>query len=278
MFFLRPKVSFIIAIIVGAVATIGVYAYLENEKNELQKPKVQVRNIVVAATNLMPGTRLDRTNIKISQWPEDLVPDGTFNNIDTLDQRIVNTPIVKNEPVLVNKMAAMGSSAGFSSLIPPGKRAMTVSVDMFSGVSGFILPNTRVDVLMTVSTISRREDSTTRIILEDVRVLAVDQTTQTNENDPITVKSVTLLVTPQQAEKLALASTEGRLVLTLRNTSDRAQQATSGVRLKELVKEKKTCKSRPIVVKEKEPEPENNVRVVEWIRSSEKTVEVFEEE
>jgi pilus assembly protein CpaB len=160
-------------------------------------------------------------------------------------------------------------------------RALTVSVNNSSGVGGFILPNTRVDVLVTVSSPAQKGESTTKIILEDIKVLAVDQTFERKEDDPVIVQTVTLLVTPEDAEKLVLASTEGKLQLSLRNTSDRSVRATSGVQLKELVvkqqdprapkPEKVNGQSRRI---NRAPAP--NQTVVEVIRSSQRAKVTFE--
>ncbi|MBN2001550.1 Flp pilus assembly protein CpaB [candidate division KSB1 bacterium] len=275
MFFLRPKISVLIAIFLGTMATIAVNAYLENEANELGNRSVPVKKIVVASKDVTPGTKLDPSNIRTSSWPAELVPAGAFENVDMLLERIVNTPLAEGEPILINKLAPEGSTAGFSGLIPPGMRALTVSVDAFSGVSGFILPNTRVDVLVTFSLMDQRKNSSTKIILEDVRVLAVDQTSRTTDTDHLTAQSVTLLVTPQESEKLTLAGAEGRVILSMRNTGDRKKQLTSGVRLNDLVSPKKNNTSQSKAIEEKEPEPENNARVVEWIRASQKTIQVI---
>ena len=165
-------------------------------------------------------------------------------------------------------------------MIPPGMRALTVSVNTQTGVSGFILPNTRVDVLVTVPNPRSKSYSTTKIILEDIKVLAVDQTYERKGDEPVVVQSVTLLVTPEQAEKLALACTEGKLQLSLRNTSDRTVQPTAGVRLSELITRRRytpTVTKKPVESTQKTVEPEVTEHVVEVIRSSERSNVKFEE-
>ena len=148
-------------------------------------------------------------------------------------------------PDIFLRGGAIASCSGFAAAIPAGMRAMTVAVNVVSGVSGFILPHARVDVLATVSSTGDKEESTTTTILENLEVLAVDQTVDTKGDEPITVKSVTLLVTPEQAEKLALGSYEGKLQLVLRNTADQEEAAPSGVRLKELITKNKPVQPAP---------------------------------
>jgi pilus assembly protein CpaB len=224
-----------IAILAGILATLGVYRYLQRQREHVAPTNVSVKQVVVATKNLVMGTRLDATMIRQTDWPADLVTEGTFASADSAVDRVVRTDIYIGEAILESKLAPRGSASGFLGLIPPGLRAMTVAVNVVSGVSGFILPHTRVDVLVTVSPSSVKEEATTRIILEDIEVLAVDQTFRKSDEDPVTVQSVTLLVAPEQAEKLALGSNEGKLQLTLRNMVDRRESATGGIQLKELI-------------------------------------------
>jgi pilus assembly protein CpaB len=155
-------------------------------------------------------------------------------------------------------------------------RALTVSVNNSSGVGGFILPDTRVDVLVTVSSPVQKGESTTKIILEDIKVLAVDQTFERKEDDPVIVQTVTLLVTPEDAEKLVLASTEGKLQLSLRNNADRSLMATSGVQLKELVDKPMEAPSRGPARRILPAETPPSQKVIEVIRSSERAEVTFE--
>jgi len=162
---------------------------------------------------------------------------------------------------------------------------MTVAVNVVSGVSGFILPHARVDVLATVSSNTDKEESTTTTILENIEVLAVDQTVKSKDDDPITVKSVTLLVDPAQAEKLALASSEGKLQLVLRNMTDQEAVASNGVRLKEIINKSAPAPAParrvvaavpPAPVKE-EPSKEPPKQVIEVYRSSTRSEVVLDE-
>lgn len=162
---------------------------------------------------------------------------------------------------------------------------MTVAVNIVSGVSGFILPHARVDVLATVSATLDKEESKTSTILENIEVLAVDQTVSPKDDDPITVKSVTLLVNPAQAEKLALASTEGKLQLVLRNTADQQTAVTEGVSLKELINKDERPTTPAAAVRRaaaapavrEEPAMAPPKQVIEVYRSSTRSEVVLEE-
>ena len=287
MNWLQPKYIIPISIIIGLLATFATYRFIENKIEAVNEEKNATEPVVVAATDLSIGTLLTSDLMMIKEWPQDIVPKNVVSDASLIQSRVIKVDIMAGEAILFTKLAPEGSAAGFSSLIPAGMRAMTVSVNIVSGVSGFILPNTRVDVLVTVNPATRKEEATTKIILEDILVLAVDQTFVTKDDDPQTVQSVTLLVTPEQAEKLALGSTEGTLQLTLRNNIDQESKPTSGVKLKELV-----TNPRPVVRRRTTPvrrtpppakeEPEKVAppppRVVEVIRSNERSEVTFKQE
>jgi len=279
--FSKLKFIIFIAIITGALATFGVYQYLQKQKEKIQNPKFPLQKVVVAKVYLPIGKRLNESDLKVSDWPVNIVPKGCFLNITDAIDRVVRIEVFEGEAIIQSKLAPMGSEGGFSSIIPQGMRALTVSVNTYSGVSGFILPNTRVDVLVTVPSPNKKEESTTKIILENVKVLAVDQTFEREGDDPVIVQSVTMLVTPDEAEKLVLASTEGKLQLSLRNTADSSVKATSGVKLKELISKPRPRRvySRQAPSKKQIPsELETEQRVIEVIRSNERTeVKVKEE-
>ena len=268
----KMKIIIIIAIIAGASATFGIFRYMESQKNRMKDAKVSIQYVVVAGADLPMGKKLVATDLKIKEWPKELAPSGCFSDTSGLAGRVINIPVYKEETIMKSKLAPIGSEGGFSSIIPPGMRALTVSVNTSSGVSGFILPNARVDVLVTVPAHNQRSESTTKIILEDIKVLAVDQTFERDNDKPVIVQTVTLLVEPTEAEKLVLASTEGKLQLSLRNNADRARKPTRGVKLRELIA--KPTPSR--LVRKSQPKSSSSNKkapkhVVEVIRSSEKT-------
>jgi len=283
MLLLKPKVLMIVAISLSLIATLVIYRFIKNQQDDSRTSADAPQPVVLAAVDIAAGEKLEERHLKRTEWPKNVLPPGTFTSIADVVNRVARTDIVAGEPVLEARLAPQGSSGGFSSLIPPGMRALTVSVNVVSGVSGFILPGARVDVLVTVSTPTRREESTAKTILEDVQVLAVDQTFERDGDSPIKVQSVTLLVTPDQAEKLVLAASEGKLQLVLRNSADRQGKTTEGVQLRELMSGTRQPDTNPTptvrtpqktVEKEAPPPPPSHT--VEIIRSNKREEVKFE--
>ena len=274
----KMKIILPIAILTSAVSTYGVYHYLQKKKTEIEDPRRLTQSVVIAKANFDIGRMLEESDLKQSDWPKNIVPKGSLSDLSLVVGRVVKTEIYEGEAILESKLAPAGSEGGFASIIPPGMRALTVSVNTYSGVGGFILPNTRVDVLVTVPSSSNKEESSTKIILEDVKVLAVDQTFEREGDDPVIVQSVTLLVTPDEAEKLVLASTEGKLQLSLRNYVDHATQPTSGVQLRELISNPRPRRtSRLSSTANRQAKSKSEQTVVEVIRSSERSEVKFDE-
>lgn len=283
MFLLKTKYIIPLAVATGLIATYTIYDYLQQQEENLKKPVVVTRGVVVAANNLSIGTTLRDRDLELKEWPEDIIPPGSFHDLAPVLDRVIKTDVIAGEAILDSKLAPVGSSGGLSSLIPHGMRAISVAVNVVSGVSGFILPKSWVDVLATVAPSNDKEKTFTQMILENVQVLAVDQTFKKNDDDPMTVQSVTLLVTPEEAERLTLASNEGKLQLMLRNTADAGSHETEGVLLSQLLKRPKPKPTRYIVRKAK-PEPkvqeekQPSQRIVEVIRSNVRSELTFEEE
>ena len=270
---IKVRSIIIAALLLSGIVTYGLYQYLEVQKRKSEEQNSGYKQVLLAKVHLPIGTRIEATNLRQVPWPNKLLPEGYFSDVEELVGRVIKVEAFPGDVIIESKLAPVGSEGGFSSIIPPGMRALTVEVNTFVGVGGFILPNTRVDVLVTVPSYTDKEEASTRIILENIKVLAVDQTFQRKGDDPVTVQTVTLLVTPEQAEKLVLASTEGKLQLTLRNDSDNAQMATAGVQLKELVKHRSAQRS---AVRRTSPQ-EKNTKTVEVIHSGEREAVTFED-
>lgn len=281
MFIFKPKFMIPLALISGLFASYGVFSYLKNEQEQMKTRQNVTRPVVVAAYPIALGTPLKIENLQVKQWPEDLVPDSSFQNVNEIIGRVMKTDVIAGEPILSTKLAPTGSGGGVPGLIPSGMRAFTVAVTVVSGVGGFILPGTRVDVLATVSPNGMKAGTTTKTILQNVEVLAVDQTyNKNNDTDPVVVKSVTLVVSPDEAEKLALASNEGKLQLVLRNGTDLEMRNTDGVKISQFnghvepTPQPRILRPRPEPVKiEEEEEP---ARVVEVIRANVRSEIAFE--
>jgi pilus assembly protein CpaB len=212
-----------LAVAVVLAFLLSSFVYKQFKQASSVKP-VTTQHIVVAAAPLQLGTRVDASNLRLIAWPLNEPVVGMFTRIEDCANRALITPVAANEPILESKLAATASGAGLSATIPEGMRALSVAVNDVVGVAGFVTPGTMVDVLVTgrLSGANRSgDDNITRTILENVRVLAAGQKMeQDREGKPQTVPVITLLVSPDDAAKLAMASTEGKIQLALRNTID----------------------------------------------------------
>jgi pilus assembly protein CpaB len=225
----RLVIALFAAVAFGLIAAISVSRYLASA----QAYTKNLTNVVVAKVEIPMGTRIVPEQLSVVQFPKAVTPEGTFPVVDDkLIGRVATVRISMREPVTEARLAPVGSAGGLSSVIPDGYRAMTVKVDDVVGVSGFIQPGTLVDIVVTIippDTAARRE-KVSKIVLQNIKVLASGQNIDKpkNEKDTDRVKAVTLQVTPEQAEKLALASSEGRLQLVMRNSVDQGDEKTPG--------------------------------------------------
>jgi pilus assembly protein CpaB len=217
----RMIVGLAIALVVAFVLSTVVYKQFQ--KASAVKP-VDTEHVVVAASAMPLGTRVDASNLKLISWPAGQSVAGMFNSIDQAANRALITPVAANEMILDGKLAPKEAGAGLPAVIPQGMRAMSVAVNDVIGVAGFVTPGTKVDVLVTGKLVGpnhTEEDTITRTILENVGVLAAGQKIeQDREGKPQTVPVITLLVSPEDAARLAMASTQGKIQLALRNTVD----------------------------------------------------------
>lgn len=208
-----------IALVLALV--LSTFVYNQFQKASAVRPVV-MQNLVVAASPLQLGARLDESNLRVIPWPSNQPVTGMFTRIQDCENRALITPVAENEPILESKLAPKEAGVGLPAVIPEGMRALSVAVNEVVGVAGFVVPGTMVDVLATGRLAGNNAgDNITRTILENVRVLAAGQKTQQDrEGKPQTVTVITLLVAPDEAAKLAMASTEGKIQLALRNTID----------------------------------------------------------
>jgi pilus assembly protein CpaB len=188
--------------------------------------------IVVAAADLQLATELKADDLRVVQWPKGEAPEDAFASPGDLIGRGLIASVVRNEPILPGKLAPKEAGAGLPPVIPPGMRAVSVRVNEVIGVAGYVLPGTRVDVLATTSPTQQTQDMTTKVVLSNLQVLAAGTRLEHDQKDgkPVQVSVVTLLVNPEQAERLALASTEGKVQLALRNPLDQGSPETPGIR------------------------------------------------
>jgi pilus assembly protein CpaB len=222
----------------GLLAGYLALVYVSAEPAPLQAREPSGTQMVVAARDLAMGTIVTREDLEVVDWPSRNVPEGFASQPGDVIGRGVIGKVLRNEPLLMSKLASKEAGGGLPITIPPGMRAVSVEVDEVVGVAGFVLPGTLVDVLATVMPGTNRSETTTRTILQKIPVLTADQSYQTDPaGDPVLVTVVTLLVKPDEAEVLTLASTEGRIQLALRNTLDVDSVSTRGVRINSLVQQ-----------------------------------------
>ena len=225
----------VIAVLAGGGLAYGTYNLVQNQP--ARTAAIATQPVVVAAADLQLGAELKKEDLTVVQFPAGSAPEGTFSNPGDLLGRGLIVPIVKNEPVLPSKLASKEAGAGLPPVIPEGMRAVSVRVNEVIGVAGYVLPGTRVDVVATASPNDTRADTTSKLILSNVQVLTAGTRMEQDQEKgkPMQVTVVTLLVNPEQSERLALASTEGKIQLALRNPLDQTAPETPGVKTAALV-------------------------------------------
>src|SRR5918996_3858387 len=234
---MRNKRFFLVlvgALIFGVLAAVSVSKYLSSA----QAYTKNLNKVAVAKVAIPLGSKIIPEQIMVVQFPKESTPDGAFDSAEKLAGRVAVVNIAAREPITESRLAAEGTAAGLSAIIPEGYRAMTVKVDDAAGISGFIQPGTLVDVVVTIDPEGNsRQNPISKIVLQNIKVLASGQNIDKpdNEREAKSVKAVTLQVTPEQAEKLALASAEGKLQLVMRNQIDQGDEQTPGVNKRNLL-------------------------------------------
>jgi pilus assembly protein CpaB len=243
------RIGFIVlAGLAAALVALIVHSALRSKDAELQRARVQTGDIVVAARELPTGTKLEAADLRVVRWPRDSMPGGATADPRSVLGGVVKVAMVQNEPIVTSRLFNGDTAGVLSLIIPPDMRAMSVAVDEVSDIAGFVLPHARVDVLVAI-----REQGTgiqaaarSKIVLENVEVLAVAQTTE-QKDKPQVEKVVTLLVRPEEAERLALASHEGSLRLALRNYTDSKIVMTQGSSVSTLLASYGGVPSKPLI-------------------------------
>jgi pilus assembly protein CpaB len=224
----RPMVFVLLAGLAAMLASVMVYSALKRREAEVQNAMSHNVQVVVAAMDLPLGTKIEQGELKTTRWSADSIPEGAYTDPGQILGSFVKNSLVANEPIVRSKLFTGDKTAGVMPLlIPFGMRAVSVPVDEVSDVAGFVLPHTRVDVLVATEG-ATGGGALSKIILQNVEVLAVAQEVEQKKDEPQIVKVVTLLVTPQEAERLALATHSGTLRLAMRNYNDNKVVLTSG--------------------------------------------------
>jgi pilus assembly protein CpaB len=235
----RTIVVLLVAVVMAGLAAFGVY--LAVQARPIREVEVARTQAVVATHPIAVGTLVTKDDLKLVAWPAATPVPGSFTELDKVVNRGVVVAVSENEPLTESKLAPVGSGAGLPPTITEGMRAISVKVNEVIGVAGFVVPGTRVDVLVTAKGPSTNATTETRTVLSNVQVLTAgtryDQERATKEGKAIPTTVVTLLLTPDDAEKLTLASEEGRIMLALRNPLDTAPTKTNGQKLTGLLGE-----------------------------------------
>jgi len=242
----RLAVALLMALLVSIVVTFFLYRHVKRLYSGAQLVKV-----VVASKPLDTGTPLSAADLELIDWPTNAPIDGTFHKPEDLNGRIVMYPIAFKEPVREGLLAAPGATVGLTAKIPDGMRAVAVVTNEVNNVSGFLFPGSHVDVLVSFRQEGAKDPMTTTV-LQNIQVLSTGEKLQPDPNGkPQNVKVVTLLLAPDDAEKLLLASNQGTVQFVLRNASDQDKPVTRPVNMKDL----QGSPAAPVVVARKAAAP-----------------------
>jgi pilus assembly protein CpaB len=227
----RTLVVVLIAVGVAALASFGVFRAIQR----MPVREVEVRSLhqVVAARELAMGALITKDDVKLVPWPASSPVDKGFTTVESVLNRGLIDGVVANEPLTESKLAPLEAGGGLPPTITEGMRALSVKVNEVIGVAGYVVPGTRVDVIVTLAMRGGNSESMTRVVVSDVEVLTAGtrmDAAKARDGQPIAANVVTLLVTPDDAERIALAASEGSIMLTLRNPLDRNPTTTQGVR------------------------------------------------
>ena len=217
------------AVLCGLLAVMLVTRYLATVQNYAK----DLNNVVVAKTEIPIGAKITAEQLALLPIPNGSAPEGAFRKMEDAVDRVAMIPIGVREPITNHKLAPAGTESGLSAVIPPGYRALTVKVDEIVGVSGFVMPGSYVDVVAVIVPVAANAASQgpiSKIVLQNIKVLAsgAKLDSPSDQREPTQVNAVTLLVTPDQAEKLVLAANESKLQLVMRNFGDQEDTRTAG--------------------------------------------------
>jgi pilus assembly protein CpaB len=225
----RYTIVFGVAVLVAGLATLGVWRVLQSAE---AANRVRTVPVVVANRDIPEGYQIELSAVTRGEWPVQTVPAGAFTTLDSGVGRVVRIPVFKGDPIVPGRLAPAGTGPGLEVKISPGKRAMALRINDVAGISGLIQPNSRVDVVVTMRSPDGRGGRTgqvAKVFMENMRVLSVGtQTTRLEDGTPADGKIATLEVTPEEAERLAVAQQQGAIQLVLRGYGDPDSINTSG--------------------------------------------------
>lgn len=248
---------------------LGLAAVVVAGKWVIERASVDASTVITASRDIDTGTRLTPDLLQSADWPRGSMPPGSFQDVKLLNSRVVKVNLVRGEPLLESKLAPEGAAGGLSGVITEGKRAITVRVNEVIGLAGLALPGNKVDIL--VNTKDESDKPISKIVLEQILVLAVGQDLGRDETKPKIVNAVTLEVTPEEAERLDLARSVGVLSLVLRNQVDKSLGTTEGIRTRDLLRLNPETGTAPVYRKKPAAPKQTVEQTVEIIRGIQKT-------
>jgi pilus assembly protein CpaB len=251
-----------LALVCALIASVMIFSYL---KNRPMPATAEMTPVVVAVEDLTFGQTLASEKMRVVNYPSSSLPKGYYSSIDSLVGQVTKVFLTENEPITASKLSSTGG--GLSLRIADNMRAASIQVDKVSGVSGFVLPGDRVDVIASIDRYGRENDAVATTVLQNVEVLAAGEKTDQQGDKVIESQAVTLLVNAAGAQALALASNQARMSLALRNPNDTDTMTIAGISRTEIIEGRKREESPKVVyVKPKEkaapakkaPEPVDN--------------------
>ncbi len=224
---LRVLIFLGVSLVTALVSALLLTRYMDARTAQARVP---TQKVVVASADLPVGAELRAENLMTIDWPAASVPEGAFQDVKELDGKVVAARVYRREPLLAAKLAG-ARNGGLSALVPAGMRAAAVRVDDVVGVAGFVQPGDSVDVIVTIRMEGGQAVTSSKVILQNVRVLAVGKELDTRSKAEKVVQATvaTLMVDAPQSERLALAAAQGKILLTLRSAADTDVVATSGI-------------------------------------------------
>jgi pilus assembly protein CpaB len=236
----RYSLVFYAALVVALLATYGVYRIIESTK---AGNRIATGTVVVASRDIPEGEIIDRIAISTAEWPLQAIPAGAFSRIDSVAGRVSKVRIFQGEPFVPGRLAPVGTTAGLTTKITPGKRAMAVRINDVSGIAGMIQPDSRVDILLTLN--GGSSGGQTKTFMSNMRILAMGSQVQENaDGRSINTTVATLEVTPEEGEKLVLAQSQGQIQLMLRGYGDPEEVVTKGATISDV---NALLRDRPVV-------------------------------
>lgn len=245
----RYNIVFVTALVTAIAATYGVYRVLQEVK---ANNKVATETVVVAARNIGEGERLGRFSVETRQWPKGTAPAGAYSVVDSLIGRVARVPIFTGEAIVTGRLAPPGTGPGLEVKISPGMRAMAVRINDVVGLGGLIQPNSRVDVLVTLRSPDGSGKEEAKLFMSNMRVLSVGSQVERGVDGSSGNATIAALeVTPEEAERLAVATHQGSIQLVLRGYGDPDSVTTPGATTADVLAQLRTASARKV----EEPKP-----------------------